>query len=268
MSGELILYVDDDRFNRVLVSRVLKSSGYVMEEAETGKGGLEKAQQLKPDLILMDINLPDLDGYQCTDRIRNMPDIADTPIVALTANSMVGDREKALEAGCDGYISKPVDVDELPREVARQLQEAATRAAQGLPRSAAGEYAEKKRKQTGQLRGTGALRRTPADEEEQQAPQAVEQAKPADEKKPAATKAAPAKKSGALDKAKARSLATTTSPLDKAKKKASSGISPLDKAKARLRSGNSPLDKAKASSPLNKSDKKDEEKDDDKPAGG
>jgi two-component system cell cycle response regulator DivK len=122
MAGETILYVDDDQANRILVNRVLRSAGYTMVEAETGMAGVKAAEKSLPDLILMDINLPDIDGYQATDRIRQIPSIANTPVIALTANAMVGDREKALQAGCDGYISKPVDIDLLPRQVAEYIK--------------------------------------------------------------------------------------------------------------------------------------------------
>jgi two-component system cell cycle response regulator DivK len=70
---------------------------------------------------LLDINLPELDGYEMVDRLRAIPDLADVPIIALTANVMKGDRERALEAGCDGYIQKPIDVDGLPKQVASFL---------------------------------------------------------------------------------------------------------------------------------------------------
>jgi two-component system cell cycle response regulator DivK len=75
-----------------------------------------------PDLVLMDINLPEIDGYELTHRLKKMPHLAGVPVVAMTANVMKGDREKTLAAGCDGYIQKPIDVDQLPLQVARFIQ--------------------------------------------------------------------------------------------------------------------------------------------------
>jgi two-component system cell cycle response regulator DivK len=77
---------------------------------------------MAPDLVLMDINLPEIDGYELTHRLKQMPDLAGVPIVAMTANVMKGDREKTFAAGCDGYIQKPIDVDQLPLQIARFLQ--------------------------------------------------------------------------------------------------------------------------------------------------
>ncbi len=117
MPAPTVLYIEDDRQNRVLVRRVLEASGFSMIEAEDGKIGLKLAQEHIPDLILMDINLPEMDGYEVTARIRKMEDLARIPIVAMTANVMKGDREKTFAAGCDGYIQKPIDVDLLPEQL-------------------------------------------------------------------------------------------------------------------------------------------------------
>ncbi len=114
-----ILYIEDSPSNRLLVRRVLIAEGYEVLEAGDGIHGLELAGQEHPDLILMDINLPDVDGYELTRRIHMSLDLADIPVVAMTANVMHGDREKTLEAGCVGYIPKPIDVDMLPEQVAR-----------------------------------------------------------------------------------------------------------------------------------------------------
>jgi two-component system cell cycle response regulator DivK len=89
----------------------------VVIEAADGPEGLSIAQQEALDLVLVDINLPDMDGYEVTARLRRMPALADVPIVALTANVLRGDRERSMEAGCDGYIQKPLDVDMLPTQV-------------------------------------------------------------------------------------------------------------------------------------------------------
>lgn len=116
-----ILYVEDEFNNRILVKRVLEANGYQVVEAESGLAGIELAQSESPDLILMDINLPDIDGYECTARLRALGVVDGVPIIALTANAMVGDEEKAIEAGCDGYISKPIDVDALPAQINHYL---------------------------------------------------------------------------------------------------------------------------------------------------
>jgi two-component system cell cycle response regulator DivK len=120
--GAKILYIEDSPSNRLLVSRILLVEGYEVIEAEDGILGIELAKKEHPDLILMDMNLPDKDGYALTREIREIPELADIPVVAMTANVMHGDREKTLEAGCVGYIPKPIDVDALPEQVARFLE--------------------------------------------------------------------------------------------------------------------------------------------------
>ncbi len=122
MDFKTILYIEDNPENRLLVRRVLEVEGYRVIEADSGKTGLQKAETMAPDLVLMDINLPEIDGYELTHRLKQMPDLADVPVVAMTANVMKGDREKTLAAGCDGYIQKPIDVDQLPLQIARFLQ--------------------------------------------------------------------------------------------------------------------------------------------------
>jgi two-component system cell cycle response regulator DivK len=109
-----ILIVDDNQDSRELVVKVLKTRGYQTIEAVDGEDALEKAVAERPDLILMDRSLPKIDGYEVTRRLKSREDFKDIPIVALTAHAMRGDREKALEAGCEGYISKPINVRELP----------------------------------------------------------------------------------------------------------------------------------------------------------
>jgi two-component system cell cycle response regulator DivK len=112
-----ILYIEDDFQNRVLVRRVLEASGFSVMEAESGAVGIQLAQERTPDLILMDINLPGMDGYEVTARLKKLEALAHIPIVAMTANVMKGDREKTQDAGCDGYIPKPIDVDRLPEQI-------------------------------------------------------------------------------------------------------------------------------------------------------
>lgn len=117
-----ILYVEDNFENRILILRVLNAEGYEVIFAENAIEAMEAIENNHLDLILMDINLPDIDGYTLTTRLRNNPKTANVPIVALTANVMKGDREKSLESGCDGYIQKPIDVDALPAQIATYLK--------------------------------------------------------------------------------------------------------------------------------------------------
>ncbi len=117
-----VLYIEDDLANRILVQRILEAEGYRVLLAENGPRGLEIACQQHPDLILVDISMPDMDGYSVASQLRCQEGVADVPIVALTANVMKGDRERSLEAGCCGYIQKPLDVDLLPEQVAGFLR--------------------------------------------------------------------------------------------------------------------------------------------------
>lgn len=117
-----ILYIEDNRDNRMLVRRVLEAEGYRVLEAEDGPEGIEFLKSEIPDLVLMDINLPEMDWYEVTARLKQMPSTANVPVIAMTANVMKGDREKTLGAGCDGYIPKPIDIDALPDELAKFLR--------------------------------------------------------------------------------------------------------------------------------------------------
>ena len=116
-----ILYVEDNPENRLLVKRILMAEDYKLLEATNAAQAINLLETTTPDLILMDINMPDMDGYTLTTRIRSMPGLGRVPILALTANVMRGDKEKTLEAGCDGYIQKPLDVDQLVREIEKFL---------------------------------------------------------------------------------------------------------------------------------------------------
>jgi signal transduction histidine kinase len=117
-----ILYIEDNPMNRDLVRRVLTHAGYTMYEAADGLSGIQVAERERPDLILMDIMLPEMDGHHVTTRLKSTPKLARTPIVALTAKATEGDRERALIAGCDGYIPKPIDVDLLPQQIEEFLK--------------------------------------------------------------------------------------------------------------------------------------------------
>ena len=116
-----ILYVEDNPDNRLLVRRILLAENYELLEASNAFEAINLLENTIPDLILMDINMPDMDGYTLTTKIRSMPRLGRVPILALTANVMRGDKEKTLEAGCDGYIQKPLDIDQLIREIEKFL---------------------------------------------------------------------------------------------------------------------------------------------------
>ena len=116
-----ILYIEDNSDNRKLVRRVLEVEGYAVVEAKDGVQALERLETGLIDLALMDINMPDMDGYTLTAKIKSMPEFSNLPIVAVTANVMRGDRERSLAAGCDGYIQKPIDIDTLSKQIERFL---------------------------------------------------------------------------------------------------------------------------------------------------
>ncbi len=116
-----ILNVEDNPDNRTLARRLLEASGYKVLEAESAQRALELIGSQPIDLVLMDINMPDVDGYTLTARLKSQPSFHKVPIVALTANVMKGDRERSLQAGCDGYIEKPIDVDRFIDQVERFL---------------------------------------------------------------------------------------------------------------------------------------------------
>jgi two-component system, cell cycle response regulator DivK len=117
----MILYIEDNADNRTLVRRILHAEDYELTEAKNASDALLVLRTARPNLILMDINMPDMDGYTLTAKIKSMPGFERIPILAITANVMRGDREKSLEAGCDGYIQKPLDVDQLVKEIERFL---------------------------------------------------------------------------------------------------------------------------------------------------
>ena len=116
-----VLYIDDDFANRLLVKRVLMAEGFQVDEADNAVDGIQLAIDNQPNLILMDIAMPEMNGLEATNRIRSIPRIAQTRIIAVTANAMHGDREMILEAGCDGYISKPINIDTFVDEISQFL---------------------------------------------------------------------------------------------------------------------------------------------------
>jgi CheY-like chemotaxis protein len=121
MSKGTVLYIEDNEQNYYLVSVLLKTQDFRVLWAQDGREGIEKAVQLKPDLILLDIQLPVMDGYEVARNLRSNPDLRSIPIIAVTSYAMAGDREKALEAGCDGYIEKPIDPDTFLVQVSKYL---------------------------------------------------------------------------------------------------------------------------------------------------
>ena len=123
MAKQRILLVEDNPMNRRLAEFLLKSQGYTVYEARDGQEALELAKAHTPDLILMDLQLPGLDGFSTTRIIKQDAATKDIPIVALTAYAMQGDAERALQAGCDGYITKPIDPDKFPEIVAGYLKD-------------------------------------------------------------------------------------------------------------------------------------------------
>jgi len=110
-----ILYIEDNPDNMMLVQRALEARGYHLLKAMKGMDGVATAENEQVDLILLDINLPDIDGYEVARRLRasNKRELNSIPIIAITANALKGDAEKALEAGCDVYMSKPINIREL-----------------------------------------------------------------------------------------------------------------------------------------------------------
>lgn len=121
MAGETILIVEDSSLNRKLVETVLLPYGYHLMIAVDGDEAIEIATSEKPDLILMDIQLPKVSGYEATRVLKAQPETAHIPVVALTARAMDGERERAEAAGCDGFITKPIDTRCFPDQIRQYL---------------------------------------------------------------------------------------------------------------------------------------------------
>jgi two-component system, cell cycle response regulator DivK len=116
-----ILYVEDNEDNVYMLVRRLRRHGFEVTVARDGAQGIEAARRERPDLVLMDLSLPVLDGWEATRRLKGAAETRAIPVVALSAHAMAGDRERALEAGCDDYDTKPVDLDRLLGKIRAQL---------------------------------------------------------------------------------------------------------------------------------------------------
>ena len=116
-----ILVIEDNEQNIYLMDFLLRNSGFEVIQAMDGPTGIAKARETSPDLILLDIQLPGMDGYAVAASLRSDPALVGTPIVAVTSYAMVGDKEKALDAGCTGYIEKPINPDTFIAEISRFL---------------------------------------------------------------------------------------------------------------------------------------------------
>ena len=121
MSGRRILVVEDNPDNMTLIVDVLTSLNYEVIQATDGQRGVELVDEQRPDLVLMDLSLPKMDGWTATRKIKAEDDLRLIPIIALTAHAMVGDRERAIEAGCDDYVSKPINIQELDAKLKKFL---------------------------------------------------------------------------------------------------------------------------------------------------
>lgn len=119
MSDRIVLYIEDNFHNRRIVNKVLASRGYKVIEAENGERGLDMIRSIKPPLVLLDITLPGMDGIQVVKLVKADESVRHIPVIAVTASAMRGDRERFLEAGCDDYLSKPLQVMELVEVVGK-----------------------------------------------------------------------------------------------------------------------------------------------------
>ncbi len=117
MADRFVLYIEDNFHNRRIVNKVLASKGIRVVEAEDGEKGLDMVRKLVPPLVLLDITLPGIDGIEVVKRVKADNTLRHIPVIAVTASAMRGDRERFLEAGCDDYLSKPIQVTELAEMV-------------------------------------------------------------------------------------------------------------------------------------------------------
>ncbi len=125
MAKARVLIVEDNIDNYELVRFLLERAGHDSLWARSGREGLELARTEKPDLILMDLSLPEMDGWTATERIKQSPETGAIPIIALTAHTLPGDRKRALDAGCDGYLSKPMNLEQFSETISQALEKSA-----------------------------------------------------------------------------------------------------------------------------------------------
>jgi CheY-like chemotaxis protein len=118
-NGKTVLLVEDNEDNRIVYSTILQHFGYTVSEALNGEEGIAKAREEQPDLILMDISIPIIDGWEATQVLKRDPATKDIPIIALTAHALASDRDKAMEVGCDSYLAKPCEPKQVVSEVSR-----------------------------------------------------------------------------------------------------------------------------------------------------
>ncbi len=143
MASPKILCIEDNPSSRLLIRKILERNGYEILEADNGIEGVHIAKEFLPDLILMDINIPGLNGYEATTRIKSIPELKDIPIVALTGQSGEGDRERSLIAGCDGYLAKPIVARDLPEKIRNYLSGAREKVHAPIERNYLREYSHR-----------------------------------------------------------------------------------------------------------------------------
>jgi two-component system, cell cycle response regulator DivK len=131
MKSRTILLIEDNAQNRYLVTFLLEQKGYQVVSAPDGQLGIDLAKQLMPDLILLDIQLPVVSGYAVAQALRDFPPLGNTPIIAVTSYALVGDRERCLAAGCNGYLEKPINPETFVADIETYLNSAPTN--QGVP---------------------------------------------------------------------------------------------------------------------------------------
>jgi len=131
IGGKTVLLVEDNEDNRIVYSTILQHFGYVVMEALNGEEGIAKARAEHPDLILMDISIPVIDGWEATQVLKRDPETRSIPIIALTAHALASDREKAMEVGCDSYLAKPCEPKAVVSEVEKFIGKGNARRADG-----------------------------------------------------------------------------------------------------------------------------------------
>ena len=119
--NQKILIVEDNPQNMRLIEMVLRAKGYILLKATDGEEALDMAMRERPDLIIMDIQLPKLNGLEVTMKLRETPALSHIPVIAVTAHAMMGDKERFIDGGCDAYLSKPINTRELPGVIAQML---------------------------------------------------------------------------------------------------------------------------------------------------